>query len=164
MRPVFQYGLALAIGFALAVAGRCFLSPYFWLPEDKLWVLVNEGCKGSRIAFQEFGNNEALLGLVYVLPIDDYSTEFGRFVCSSALDRLRRRAFLLHLVPDFLACRWLVDDVREFRSTLVIHQSPIFVLNKQVVLADQEEAAFNALGMSYQPTATSYGVEVLEKR
>lgn len=164
MRPSLQYGLALVMGLGLALAARWILSPYFWLPEDKIWVIVNEGCGGSRIAFQELGHNEALLDRVYVLPIDDYSTEFARSVCMSTLDHLRGRASLLRLVPDSVACRWLVDDVRKLRSTMVVHQSPVFVLNKQVIPEDQEEAAFNALGMSYQPTPTSYGVAVFEER
>ncbi|WAS89724.1 hypothetical protein [Nannocystis punicea] len=160
MRGSIKIALMLVLGVASGIGVRRLLSPYFWLPSDQVWVLVNEGCPASKLAFSELSVDETLRGRLLVVPTEDDSNAFGREVCHAALDQLRADAAVLRLVPDSFACKWLADDARTLKATLEQQYSPVFTLGEQIIPMGGEPAALLERGLEMRPTADSFGIKV----
>lgn len=104
-------------GIALAVILRNLLSPFRYLPEDRIWVFVSPGCPYSVDIFAQVNAaSDVFEDTLLLLPADDSPASLpgSLGMCKATLRQISwANRIQSTFVPETLACRWLVEDAAD---------------------------------------------------
>jgi hypothetical protein len=144
----------LAAGLTFVVAVRFFASPLRFVPAGRVWVFVSPDCPYSvdvHRQIRDTDENSASRTLV-VVPADIGPAAFPRSleICATTFEQIgwTQRA-IGRLLPEPIACRWLIEDASAIHSQLAVHW-PAWYDGERIIRDDVEiEKLLAARGLTF---------------
>lgn len=122
----------------LAVGGRVLLSPFRFLPQDRVWLFVGE-CPYSMAAFRSIAESKVVRQRIIAVPVVDAASPVGAEVCPQTIaDLAQAGRTWLKWLPATWACQWLASDGSRFFDRHFL-KFPSFSVGRNPIEDGQEE-------------------------
>ena len=142
------YALAWLVGCGLATAAlpslRKQLSPWAAIGPDRIVMLSSDSCMTSLRATELIRGDSALSRLLVPVPADGPGVP-APVTCRAAIEILASDHWPLRILPEDLACRWLVRDASAVVPKAGV-PTPSWYADGHLVPRDQEVELFRARG------------------